>query len=359
MPSRRRWLVLVACAAGCPLTHLAGAPIRGGQFAGEAPGGFGPIFLYIWNYTDGKPLGCLLQRATGRVALVQGDVAESGLWNLTARLEASSNTLMATFTGRPSDIGWEGVWESGEASPQAFRLSTISDSAIWQWEKLPAVVTASENAIKSAVQSALAGRYPDALFYLRLHRVTNRSAATYGWEQEWRGRAAEAPPAADKIKDDYRKNCRTNQDYLSPPAFACLMYASASAATGDQAGVWEGFDFACLTIKSVCDHAFGPAEIRLIDQITRGDLEAALASLERLPASPPLPVNINAKQGEALYQAVMAACGAAGSRTREAMNPCARVAQTRSRPQSGLGSACPVAPQPAFRDRPPTVGPSS
>ncbi len=76
------------------------------------------------------------------------------------------------------------------------------------------------------------------------------------------------------------------------------MYTSASAATGDQAGIWEGSDFACLTIKSVCDRAFGPAETLLIDQIKRHDFVGALASLDRLPASPPLPVNINAKQGQ-------------------------------------------------------------
>ncbi len=192
------------------------------------------------------------------------------------------------------------------------------------------IKTQSEEFARRAFEAAVQRRFRDAVYYLKLYRVTNvNHPFTQNWESlfeaeenntvstfyddaidckdAWNCRLRQEPLAfieaerkeTEKARNDYRAQCRENNpSYGSPPPFTCLMYAAFSEEFGDRSDVWQAYDLACPQLSFACSRAFGPQELQLISDIARKQIAAAHRDLLNTQ------LNVNGKGGEALLEAV-------------------------------------------------------
>lgn len=281
--------------------------------------------VQIQLFNDGAKhlAGFELEGRSQRLLLIDGRSLPDGTWTLEER-EAPGHVLR-TISCTIKDDQVNGVSTSlDDGTGTSVSLRRKDDSS----DLSPLVKAQSEQYAQQAFEAAMAKRYEDARFFLRLYRVTSldnpytnswetlfeagrnhQEAALYssllgceGWEcglkREVQGYLEEEGGAIEAAKNSYRKYCYDQPNTVLPPAFTCLMYAAFGEKSGDQQAIWEGYDAACLQLHFACGRSFGEAEVRLVDDIKHH----RDAVVERDLSNSRL--NINAMNGRALYTAV-------------------------------------------------------
>ena len=260
-----------------------------GTFVGTLEGGREVTLRAGKRYSTVVIDGLELESGSKKILLIQGEQHADGEWVLTEFPDAERTG--GTIRGTAGLNAFEGTWTGRErGAPTPIRLRRLSED-----ESLAVAKDIDRNAggfAERAVEAAVAGDAPRALFHLRLYRVTSRWAPyTDHWEALFEAKASgtgEAfyqrarsitPRQSDyaglqdplayllaergeiaEAKRIYQSQCRTHPYSQSPLPFTCLMSASLSEKAGDRAGMWEGYDYACDYLPSACRKAFGPAE---------------------------------------------------------------------------------------------------
>ena len=317
------WLMIgVLC--GFPQGVLSGTE-PDGIFVGELEAGREITLkaarcIYALNVVEGFEW----DRSSQKISLVLGEQRNDGEWILT--VFSAPGQVSGTFRGSPGLQRFQGTWRShdiGTAVPVRFRRLEIERPYTTDEFQQK-----SEDFVERALDSAVAGDFRVAQYYLRLYHATNKWVPyTKDWEDFFEAEltgaeeayfrkehrtepdiTSSAPVAyllarrggTAEAKRIYQAQCRMGLGDPRVGAFTCLMYASLSEKTGDRPAMLEGYDFACGKLAFPCRKAFGPAEEQLMTHIAKRDSVAALADLQQ----PNL--NVNARQGKALQDAVKA-----------------------------------------------------
>jgi len=250
------------------------------------------------------------------------------------------------LTGRLRDKTWSLIEYDGperqfgtltcSAAPASLRCVDQSGTVITlkrlaaQDDPTGRIKAASEEFVRRAYDAALERRFREAVYYLKLYRVTN---VNHPWTQNWEALfEAEESKTVDAFYDDaiackddllwglkkeplafveaerhetekaqrdYRAQCRENNtSHGLPPPFTCLMYAAFSERLGNTTDMWRGYDFACVELSFACGRAFGKPELQLISDIAAKRVASAGAELLNTR------LNVNARRRQALLDAV-------------------------------------------------------
>ncbi len=267
--------------------------------------------------------GFEFDHATKKIILLLGERRADRTWALTEFPDPEHAS--GTVVGRSTLQAFEGTWRSDDGRvsvPLLLRRVKQQESPVWQ----PEVRSESQSFNDRAFQATVSKDYRKALYFLKLYRVTsNYQPGTAYWEALLNSEIShtvsafyqqastctgcdgmQAPLAyvlsergdLETAKHIYRRHCRIHP-HENRLAFTCLMYASLSERMGDRIGMLEGYDFACAESPLGCSRSFGPRELRLIDDVKSANFSLALQELKQ-PG-----LNVNAKGGQALYEAVV------------------------------------------------------
>ena len=288
----------------------------GGTFVGKTEAGR-EITIVAWQSgLSSEVTGFELDGASKNILLLHGVASHDG-WTITESPDSQSST--GTIRGTPGPDSFDGNWRSPDGSsivPLHLRRDQQQDL-----QKNPEIRRQSQDFAKCAFQAAVTKEYKQAIFFLRLYRATNESHPyTDVWEKLFEAELAgsvsslykevsrtgdllmiEAVPYMEDQRGDIEAAKRTyrEQCLIHPSPFTCLMYASFSERIGDRIGMLEGYDYACRELSFACARAYGPAETEFIADVASGNTVKALGDLRQGS------LNVNAKQGQALYQAVL------------------------------------------------------
>jgi ankyrin repeat protein len=305
--------------------------IAGGHFRGK-PDGNREVDLVVGTlYGSAWIEGFEYYRDSNTFFLLEGDRSQDGVWRFD-RL-AVSGDVAGSVRGRALKDAFEGTWLSADGTSSGIvRLQRLSPER--DPRNTPEIRRESGSFAERAFGAVLAKDFSHATLLLKLYRLTNHDRPhTEDWESLFESEnagtandlylklracnpnqpkcsAMQGPlaylhaqhgqiAAARRI---YSTICRKDPYSTNSPPFTCLMYAAFSEQTGDMVGMLMGYDFACglgsEKLPFACQRSYGEGEIRLIDDITKGNSTAALADL-------PLARNVNAQNGRALYEAVL------------------------------------------------------
>jgi hypothetical protein len=278
--------------------------------------------LVVRDYFDGSKLdGYRLLMPSKHIILVDGNRLRDKTWSLIEYDDPERQLGTLTCSSASS----------------AHLQCTQQSGTITSLKRLPGegdptgqIKAESEEFARRAYDAVLQRRFREAVYYLKLYRVTS---VNHPWTQNWEalfeaeqnntvasfydeamackdrlGCSFRQEPFAfveaerhemEEAKAHYRAQCRENNtSHVLPPPFTCLMYAALNEQLGNTTDMWRGYDLACVQLSFACVRAFGRPELQLISDITQKLVGPAQAEL--LNAR----LNVNAKRGEALFEAV-------------------------------------------------------
>lgn len=260
--------------------------------------------------------------------LLLGKEEPKGTWVFQEFAEPGKPST-GTFIGKISKSTFIGEWLSQDGRRSLpFQLKARSPAWKNELRNKEEASTVSEQHFQQAFEALKVRNFEKALFHLRLSRLTqfrpmnSLSSSMGAWEYLLIGETTNAietlknkmgPGHYVQGKEDiqayllqesgnqaaameqYRARCEL--DYQRP-ILSCLMYAWLTEQKGDQKAARYAYDLACPGMPSVCSKAWGKDELDLIEAIKEGKDATAKELLKR-------PLNVDAKEGEALYQAVL------------------------------------------------------